>query len=262
MSNRKMQVDSPLVRSMIHCFFYIRKGEAQITIGDKSYLFKGNECAIIPAGQVFSVQYYNNCVGFMGGFHTDYLSVDNDGSSLLRTFSFLRKWGNHKIHLDESRKVSVNNILERLLFESENARNKEIIKAYLTTLLVEMDVVYKESGVAGESQEINNRLCNQFIEMVFEEVNHSLPISYYAEKLNVSSSHLHRNIKSITEKTPLTWINEAVILEAKIMLVHTNLTIDEIAEKVGIQDASYFARLFKRQTGKTPVAFRSKVEKS
>lgn len=49
--------------------------------------------------------------------------------------------------------------------------------------------------------------------------------------------------------------NEAVLL-AKRMLVHTDLSVREIADRLGIDDYAYFTRLFTRTAGVTPTAFR------
>ena len=250
---------SPLIRSEIHCFFYVVKGEALILIGEKSYLFKANECAVIPAGQMFAVRYYNDCTGYMGGFHIDFLNVDNASNSILRSFGFLRQWGNHKVLFDSMQGDYVRNIFERLCYENEKGNNTKIIKAYLTALLVEIDEVYRNSASSEDELSIENRLCNNFVELVFENANHSLPMAYYADRLNVATAHLHKTIKRFTGKTPLEWVNEAVLLEAKIMLCHTELTVNEIASKVGIHDSSYFSRLFKKHIGTSPVLFRNET---
>ena len=258
----KKSFPSPLIRSGIHCFFYIVKGEALILIGEKSYLFKANECAVIPAGQMFSVRYHNDCTGFMGGFHIDFLNFDNENNSILRTFGFLRQWGSHKVLFDSRRGDYVSNIFERLCFENEERKNHKIIKAYLMALLVEIDEAYRNSASSKDEPSIENKLCNSFVELVFENANHSLPIAFYADKLNVAISHLHKTIKRFTGKTPLEWVNEAVLLESKIMLCHTVLTVNEIALKVGIHDPSYFSRLFKKHVGISPVSFRNETSTS
>jgi len=49
----KTSQPTPLMRSTIHSFIFITKGETLVTIGEKNYLFKANECAVIPAGQFF-----------------------------------------------------------------------------------------------------------------------------------------------------------------------------------------------------------------
>jgi len=259
MRGRKVEMPSTPVRSPIHCFFFVTGGEALITIGEESLFFKENECAIIPAGQLFSVRYYDDCTGFMGGFHTNFLNTDNEGKNLLHTFGFLRQWGSHKLLFDAIRGNYVINIFERLCAENETGKNIDIIKAYLTAFLVEVDIVFQKSREPEDNFSLENSLCNNFIELVFKECNHSISIADYAGKLNITSPHLHRIIKRFTGKTPLTWINEAVILEAKKLLCHTGMTINEIAGKVGINDPSYFSRLFKKHSGFTPGDFRERM---
>lgn len=284
MSGMKTESPTPMIRSEVHCFFYVTKGEALVAIGDQSYYFNPGECAIIPAGQFFSIRYFDGCVGYMGGFHTDFLAAGHSGNPM-RSFGFLRKWGNHKVTFERGQEGYVTNIFERLCTESGLEGNKDIVRAYFTALLAEIDSVYgrsldpagssaggsvisscgipsgssadnERSSTAGE-QGTGNQLSNAFVEMVFDRSSHAVPVSRYAEELRVTPAHLQKNIKKITGKTPLTWINEAVILEAKSLLRNTDLPVGEIASKVGIDDPSYFARLFKKNVGVSPAVFRS-----
>ena len=251
---------SPPIRSAIHCFIFITKGEALASIGGESYLFQENDCAIIPAGQIFSVRYYSRCAGFMGGFHTDFLNTDTEGSSLLRTFGFLRKWGNHKVHFEPGHGVYILNIFERLCAEAGQVKNKYIQKAYLMTLLVELDAIYRQPEEMPETVNIDNELCNRFVEAVFNHPDMGMTIACYADRLNVTPAHLHKVVKRCTGKTPLAWINEAVTLEAKALLCHTDKPVNDVASVVGVADPSYFSRFFKRQTGLAPLAYRNEMK--
>ena len=49
-----------------------------------------------------------------------------------------------------------------------------------------------------------------------------------------------------------------VILEAKRYILHTDNTINEIADILSFNDASYFVKFFKKEEGLTPVQFRQK----
>ena len=256
-SGMKTDMPSEPIRSQIHCFFFVSKGESLITIGDKSYLFKENECAVIPAGQVFLVRYYNDCKGYMGGFHTDFLNADTEGKNLLRTFAFLRKWGGHKVLFDEEHGSYIQNIFSRLYTEQQGKKNADILKAYLIALLVEVDEAYNKISDSQESEAgVNNQLCNNFIEFAFANPDLSKSVSFHADRLNVSAGHLQKVLKRLTGKTPLAWISEAVVLEAKTLLLHTDLPISMVAERIGITDPSYFARIFKKSTGLSPARFR------
>jgi AraC family transcriptional regulator, transcriptional activator of pobA len=80
--------------------------------------------------------------------------------------------------------------------------------------------------------------------------------------LNITPNHLNKLVKTITGKSPTKWIDDTLVLEAKVLLYQTSLTINEVASEIGIYDQSYFSRLFKKYEGITPLEFRKKIEKS
>lgn len=260
MKGRKVEMPTPPIRSVIHCFVFITEGEALITIGEESYYFKPGECAAIPAGQAFAVRYFDNCTGYMGGFNTEYLN-NSDGKNIIQSYSILRRWGAHKVQFDHTQVKYIESLFESLYAENTGRNNKSIIKSYLTILLTEIEEISSQAGESDNIIRTENTVCNKFIELVFESASHATPLTEYASKLNISKDYLHKTVKQHTGKTPLAWITEAVILQAKVLLSNTDLSINEIAFKVGINDPSYFSRLFRKHTGITPQEYR-KIQKS
>jgi YesN/AraC family two-component response regulator len=57
---------------------------------------------------------------------------------------------------------------------------------------------------------------------------------------------------------PNKYIQSKRIERAKLLLLSTNNSLKQIAEKVGLDNSSYFTRIFKNHTGKTPSVFREK----
>lgn len=258
MRGKKVNSPAPPIRPQIHCFFYLLSGEALINIGEESCFFKADECAVIPAGQLFSVRYFDSCTGYMGGFHNDFLSGGNDGKNLMQSFAFLRRRGAHKVFFDKQHSLHIAHLFDRLYDENGRRKNRNILRSYLATLLTEIG----EAAVDSSDNEpaVENQLCNRFIEQVFHYCDHRISIATYADQLHVSKNHLHKIVKRFTGKTPLAWIDEAIILEAKNQLTHSDLNVSEIAGKVGVDDPSYFARFFKKHTGTTPIAYREEVK--
>lgn len=80
--------------------------------------------------------------------------------------------------------------------------------------------------------------------------------------MHVSPNHLNKAVKAATAKSPTKWIDEAIVLESKVLLYQSHRSISDIAAEVGLQDPSYFARLFKKYEGITPQTFRKRIEKS
>ncbi|MGB3609386.1 MAG: helix-turn-helix domain-containing protein [Cellvibrio sp.] len=80
-----------------------------------------------------------------------------------------------------------------------------------------------------------------------------------AERFGLSVRTLNRRFKIATGQTPLQHLQEIRIHTARDLLKTSNLSINEIAEKVGYQDAGYFTILFKKQLATTPKEYRATV---
>lgn len=82
--------------------------------------------------------------------------------------------------------------------------------------------------------------------------------SYYASRLNISTVYLNEVVKGVTGMNATLYIKNEVVLQAKRMLVHTNLAVKEISNRLGIDDYTYFSRLFTQATGISPTIFRER----
>ncbi|WP_026316202.1 helix-turn-helix transcriptional regulator [Actinokineospora enzanensis] len=78
----------------------------------------------------------------------------------------------------------------------------------------------------------------------------------YAERIGVTPGYLTEAVKAATGRTPSELVREARAHEAKRLLVRTDLTVRQIAGRVGFADAAYFCRFFRRETGVSPGDFR------
>jgi len=56
--------------------------------------------------------------------------------------------------------------------------------------------------------------------------------------------------------TPIAYLNRYRVSQAKRLLTETNKSVTEIAMEVGFSDSGYFSRVFRRETGRSPEAFR------
>jgi AraC-like DNA-binding protein len=77
----------------------------------------------------------------------------------------------------------------------------------------------------------------------------------YARLMNLSEKHLNRICKTCLHKTVTEVISDRIILEAKRMLIFSNIGVAETSAELGYLDTSYFCRCFKKKTGKTPADF-------
>jgi len=73
--------------------------------------------------------------------------------------------------------------------------------------------------------------------------------------MHVSEKHLNRICKTCLDKTLSQLIIDRIVLEAKRRLAFAKSSVSQIADELGYSNNSYFIRLFKKKTGKTPVEF-------
>lgn len=88
-----------------------------------------------------------------------------------------------------------------------------------------------------------------------------LTLDKIADNCHGSPYHLHRVFKRIRGITPLEYLQHIRMSWAKEYLLHTELSIQEIGELVGIANASRFSTLFKEKNKQTPRDFRKNIKK-
>ena len=180
---------------------------------------------------------------------------------MLKDFEFLRVWGNPKISLGEQISGFIRQLSERILldYEANGLKNRDIIRSNLIALLCEVNGVYKASSDTSHLKAVD--ISNKFRELLFTHIRSKHLVSDYASMLNITANHLNKSVKGVTGKSPTKWIDEAIVLEAKVLLYQSSLSISEIATEVGLLDQSYFSRLFKKYEGTTPLQFRRMIGK-
>ncbi|HSC67584.1 MAG TPA: helix-turn-helix domain-containing protein [Cellvibrio sp.] len=84
-------------------------------------------------------------------------------------------------------------------------------------------------------------------------------LTQVAARFSMSVRTLNRRFKNALGQTPVDYLQEIRINIAKDLLKTSNLSISEIADKVGYQDTGYFTALFKKTLATTPSAYRDTV---
>ncbi len=81
-------------------------------------------------------------------------------------------------------------------------------------------------------------------------------IQEYAEALHLHPNYLNTIIKSKTGKPVGAWITEKTIAEAKSLLSNSDISIKEIAWRLGFAEAPHFSNYFKKYTNISPIYYR------
>lgn len=84
----------------------------------------------------------------------------------------------------------------------------------------------------------------------YSDEHFALPV--LCQKIRMSRSQLFRKMKALIHQSPSEFIKTYRLTQGKILLETTDLTVNEVAWKVGFKEASYFSRTFQEQFGVTP----------
>jgi AraC-like DNA-binding protein len=104
-------------------------------------------------------------------------------------------------------------------------------------------------------------VVKRFFQLVEDNYQKNLPVNVYAGMLAITPNHLTQTVNQLTGKTSSQIIKSKQVLEIKRLLVHTNLTVTEIANRLNFPDQSYFTKFFKRVAGLSPLQYRVKAVK-
>ncbi|MFN8345358.1 MAG: AraC family transcriptional regulator [Spirosomataceae bacterium] len=259
---RLIKLPVPPVRATNHTLIYLTEGEAVMSIGSETYTILKDECLIVPAGQVFSFSNLDINKGYLCHFHEDMIIGRFGNNELLNDFDFLKVWGNPRIPLSPEISNFVIPLFRRLLAEyAENGlAHSDIIQPYLMALLCEINRAYQPVAVPlpGSAR----YLVNHFKELLVTHIKTKHLVTDYASLLHITPNHLNKCVKAVTGKSTTQWIDNMIVLEAKVLLCQSHLSINEVATEIGLHDPSYFSRLFKKKEGITPSDFRRMIEKS
>lgn len=110
-----------------------------------------------------------------------------------------------------------------------------------------------------ETAAAGNRLINRFLQLLEKQYAQHSEVSYYAARLHVTPSYLNTVCRKESGITAGEYIRERLLLEAKRLLILTDMDVKEIAFSLGFNDTSYFSRFFRKYTTQTPVDFRRQV---
>ena len=101
-----------------------------------------------------------------------------------------------------------------------------------------------------------DELCDRFIALLSQSRGTKRTIGWFAENLCVSNHYLSIAVKKSSDQSVKSIIDNAVIMEIKVLLRHSDLSVSQIADKLEFPSNSFMCKYFKAHTGITPLQYR------
>ncbi len=245
-----------------HSFYeilWVDAGKSRQNIDFQSYELQAKSLFFISPGQVHEFESWQELKGGTIMFTEDFFLHNQQNKDKLFELSFLdNTYFNPSLLLPCQDYGVFRNYIDLLTAEKKRETpNNEIIQSLLHILLLQVQRSIDNTATGPARRNIV--LFKQFRNLLETSFTEAYSPGHYADQLHITQHHLNRIVKDITGKTTSDVIKSRAILEAKRLLCFTDLAVAEIASRLNYFDASYFSKIFKSQTGKTPVEFKSEM---
>ena len=232
--------EAPQARIPLIGFIYVASGEVLAEVEGSSFLCLPGHLLLIPQHNPFAIRYYRDAVGYTGGFIPTILPDT-------RPLRYLSRHLHQGFWFDEGAFMGE---LLNMLANSYEREDRVFVEKGLDLLL---------SRIKPSRESAFPAAVSQFLKSLFNPKRMPGTIASYAAEIGISENYLSRLVKKATGRSVGAWIDIVRIQRAKRLLSVTEDSVIDIAASVGIEDQSYFSRLFKKETGMTPSAFRKRM---
>ncbi|PRX11313.1 UNVERIFIED_ORG: AraC family transcriptional regulator [Martelella mediterranea] len=231
-----------------HEFLFCIKGEGVVTVRGRTHVVRAGEMAWLPVREPHAHRPVRE-----NPWELLWLRVDS--ANLSRLMTVLTVHDDPVFHFAEP--VIVETLLLELLDRLD--RSSLAIQAACdrhVSALVEALVEARENRLL-EPEAATHKGLGDLMAQIHAHYNEHWDIDKLAAACRVSKAQLFRLFQTAFGKTPLAWLRDYRMAQAKRLLVETADPVSSIAMAVGYSDPLYFSREFKKHAGLSPRAFRA-----
>ncbi len=240
-------------RHAYHELIWVREGQGRHLIDGEPVEFGPGTLTLIAKGQVHQFERAEKVRGLVARFDDEWLSGSRRWQFSQQACTPLAMPGDDAARFDA--------LLDLLRVEVERPaapESAELRRNLLSAALLwaqrwrEADL--EDRGASGTDVQ----LLREFQELLERDFAEDHDAGHYADALGVTTGTLSRTLTALTGKPTKQLILERLMLEAARLLRFSDLSIKEIADRLGFSDQFAFSKAFKRQRGEAPLDFRSR----
>lgn len=240
---------------------FLPKGYA-LTIDFRQFVTTQDSLFFINANQFLQIQKAGKERGFFMFYNRDFYCVQiHDAEVACDGLLFNNIYNMPMTVLNEANGQLIKNLFVQIEEELglNDSSQEEMIRTFLKQILLRAVRVWKQQQL-GEmlSQDLELEFFRHFSRLVEIHFKAKHTVADYADLLHLAPKTITHKFKRLGLAQPNEIIKDRILLEAKRLIIHTNLTAKEIAYQLGYDDPAYFSRLFTSKTGDSPVSFRKK----
>lgn len=256
--------------SRMHFGFYavfLKAGKCgELKYGRNNYDYDDGTMVFVAPGQVIEIKNEEDYqpTGLALLFHPD-LIKGTSLAKLMSQYSFFSYEFHEALHLSLKEQQIIKDLFHKLEYElsqSIDKHSKNIIANNIELLLNYCVRFYDRQFITRENINTDilskfENLLNNYFQSETAQDNGLPSVGYFADRLHLSPNYFGDLIKKETGKTAQEHIQLKLINLAKERIFDTEKSVSQIAFELGFKYPQHFNRMFKKNTGYTPIEYRS-----
>lgn len=246
-----LNVKSPH-RHSYHEIIWVRQGTAEHLLDGDIIEHPAKTLLVIPKSRVHRLVPSPDCLGCTIRFKEEFLPKESH--LLFSPFA-----GHTALHLNAEQSAGIETYFSLISSECKSADPYQLqtLRYLLAAFIVKLEELrLLHSEIVPHDFTRTLGIWNSLNTLIEQKFKSEHAVSFYASQLGISPRKLGDVVKLYTGKYVSDVIDDRLIAEAKRLLLFSNFTIKEIAFELGFEEHSYFTKVFKKLTGKTPSDFK------
>ena len=254
------------MQESLACYTYtlVRKGWLRLVYnGHELTLHEGDIYIYSPGFQV-------TVLGGSNDYHASCLIADEHMTletptvwNMIRTAYYpVAEFGQPVVHLSPEQAERLWKRMQEVIvyLGSQHRFFDEALRSLYTLFLLDLRDMMEQTIVSHQHSERTTNLFVGFIRLLPRHFMEHHDIGFYADELNITTTHLSRIVRQLTGRTVVDYINQMLLMEAMWLLQTTTLSLDAIAERLHFANQSSFGKFFRRMKGTSPKHYRKKSD--
>jgi AraC family transcriptional regulator, transcriptional activator of pobA len=241
-------------RHAYHELIWVRDGSGRHLIDGEPVEFGPRTLTLIAKGQVHQFERADRVSGVVVRFDDEWLVGSRRWLFSGGTCSELSVPG-----ADAPRFDALLDLLREEVEQPARPESAELRRHLLSAALLWAQRWREAQLEGGGATSADVQLQQRFLETLERDFATSHEAAHYSAELGVTTGTLSRTLMRLSGRTTKQLILDRVLLEGARLLRFSDLSIKEIAARLGFTDQFAFSKAFKRQRGEAPLDFRNRL---
>jgi AraC-like DNA-binding protein len=242
----------------------VTKGHALLKLNLIDYTIEKHDLVIISPKDIRQFITVSPDCTFIGiGFTQDFLLHSGLHKKNIDAFDFFSSQAKPVLKLDEENTeilYKLFSVLHKKSISKDDAYFiAEFIQHGFITLIFEIASLFRKSNSVHPKITRKEDLAIRFMKLLTLHFRKERSLRYFADLLFITPKYLTQTIKEITGKTAGEFIDEIVMIEAKVLLNDFSKSIRQVAEELHFSDQFYFSKFFKKHAHVNPSEYRASL---